>query len=97
MAAARARERARGTVARGRLVELRPPRAGDGPELPRVNRASARRHRGRARPPRTAAEFARYLARSRKVAGRWRDHERWALLRESWRARSRALRRGERA
>ena len=34
----------------------------------------------------------RYL----KIGGRWRDHERWALLRESWVA-SRNRGRGERA
>ena len=35
--------------------------------------------------------FARegYSRRYVKIAGRWRDHERWALLVEDWRARSR--------
>jgi [ribosomal protein S5]-alanine N-acetyltransferase len=29
--------------------------------------------------------FEGYSPRSIKVSGRWRDHERWALLREEWR------------
>ena len=53
-------------VAVGPRLLLRPPRAGDGRELTRLNRESARLHRGRVRPPRGRAEFARYLARSRR-------------------------------
>ena len=29
-----------------------------------------------------------YSRRYVKIAGRWRDHERWALLAEDWRART---------
>jgi len=58
--------RERAAVAVGPRVMLRPPRATDGPELTRANRASARLHRGLMRPPRTAAEFAQYLARARR-------------------------------
>src|SRR5262245_44491513 len=56
----------RGTAAVvvGPRVFLRSPRPSDGPELTRANRRSARLHRGLARPPRTAAEFARYVARA---------------------------------
>ena len=56
----------RAAVAVGPRVMLRPPRATDGPELTRANRASARLHRGLMRPPRTEAEFAQYLARARR-------------------------------
>src|SRR5262245_30001289 len=66
MTTRRRRAPASGVVAHGRLVVLRPPRAADGPELTRANRASVRLHRGLVRPPRRAAEFARYLARSRR-------------------------------
>lgn len=34
-----------------------------------------------------------YSRRYLKIAGRWRDHERWALLAEEWRARGRGSRR----
>jgi ribosomal-protein-alanine N-acetyltransferase len=66
MTARRRRKAASGAVAVGPRVFLRPPRAGDGPELTQLNRESARLHRGRARPPRRLVEFARYLARSRR-------------------------------
>jgi [ribosomal protein S5]-alanine N-acetyltransferase len=62
----RPRVRERAAVAVGLRVMLRPPRATDGPELTRANRASARLHRGRMRPPRSAPEFARSLARARQ-------------------------------
>ena len=58
--------RERAAVAVGPRVMLRLPRATDGPELTRANRASARLHRGLMRPPRSAPEFARYLARARQ-------------------------------
>ncbi len=196
MRATRSRRRATGALARGRLVILRAPQIGDRAELTRANRDSRRLHRGLVRPPLGAADFARYLARSRrpdamcllvcrrgdgaiagainlseivrgafqsayvgyyvvarfagqgfmtealrlmlrqafdrlglhrveaniqpgntpslrlvrragfaregfsrrylKIAGRWRDHERWALLRETWRARRRRRRRPSR-
>jgi ribosomal-protein-alanine N-acetyltransferase len=55
---------------------------GSGPSLALVRRAGFRRE-GLSR---------RYL----KIGGRWRDHERWALLAENWRAaeRRRARKRG---
>jgi [ribosomal protein S5]-alanine N-acetyltransferase len=53
-------------VAVGRRVFLRPPRADDRDELTRLNRASARFHRGLVRPPRRPGEFLAYLARSRR-------------------------------
>lgn len=41
-----------------------------------------------------ASGFVRegYSARYLKIAGRWRDHERWAINAETWRAHRRALR-----
>jgi ribosomal-protein-alanine N-acetyltransferase len=47
-------------------VFLRPPRSADCDELIRLNRASARFHRGLVCPPRRPAEFRAYLARSRR-------------------------------
>ena len=52
------------TVVVGRRVLLRPPGPSDGAEVTRANRASARLHRGLVRPPRTAVEFERFLARA---------------------------------
>jgi predicted N-acetyltransferase YhbS len=47
-------------------VYLRPPRASDGPELIRLNRASRRLHGRYMAPPRSASEFAAALRRSRR-------------------------------
>ena len=46
--------------------------------------------------PRAGFTREGFARRYRKIAGRWRDHERWALLRETWRARSSRRRRRSR-
>jgi ribosomal-protein-alanine N-acetyltransferase len=55
-----------GAAATTRLY-LRSPRAGDGPELIRLNRASRRLHGRYMAPPRSPSEFAAALRRSRRA------------------------------